>query len=78
MKLYNIEMDWVEFFWKVFVVLGFIVPICIGGASFVFFSLSPADNFILRVGLTTFGAIVGTVTAIFLTAMVIKLGHKEE
>lgn len=77
MKLYDIEMKPIEFLWKLVVVLVFVVPICIGGMAFSFYGLAPADNFFARVGFTTFGAIVGTVTAIVLTSVIIKIGHKE-
>lgn len=77
MKLYDIEMKPIEFLWKIVVVLLFIVPICVGGTSLAFFVTAPADNFIARVCFTAFGAIVGTITAIVLTSVIIKIGHKE-
>jgi hypothetical protein len=78
MKISDVEMSPVEFLWKVVIVLAFVVPICIGGTAFVFHGLAPYANFGVKVFLTAFGAVIGTVAALVVTSLIIKIGHKEE
>ena len=76
MRLYDIEMTPSEFIWKTIIILVLVVPICVGGTAFVFHSLFPALNFLVVVCLTAIGAIIGTIAALFITSIIIKIGHK--
>jgi len=77
MKVSNVEISPVELLWKIFVVLAIVVPVCVGGTAFVFYGLAPSSVFIVKVCLTAAGAVIGAVAALFVTAAILKIGHKD-
>jgi hypothetical protein len=74
-KLTSVKLGVLEFLWKFFVVLFFIMPICVGGCFWLGVQADAALNIHLLKFIMPF---VGSAVGLFFTACLILIGHKQK